>query len=211
MKINIEIVKKAIVSNPKKIENLNEKILVPNMMLRRRLSRSSKILINLADSCEFKNGIMVYGSAYGEIQDTSSILYAIKNNDTVNPSAFQNSVYNTPASYHSILQKNADEIVTLSCGDNTSYNVMQQGALMSLKTSQVFICAIEAVNFKEIDILNTCNIDLEYGIAFVIKKTDKKPNIKVQSTAQLGVPNSLHWMKNLYDISNPDSIIEVTL
>lgn len=213
MKINVEIIKKALVHDPKKIEILSEKELVKNMMLRRRLSRSSKILINLASQCGFTQGIMIYGSAYGELGDTAAILYAIKNHDTVNPSAFQNSVYNTPASYHSILQKNHNEILTLSCGDDTSYNVMQQGALSLLKCDEVFVCAIETLAFEGVEILNKCASELEYGIAFVIKKTEKKANISVKPLAQKGVPASLLWMKTLYDISDTvrEAVIEVEL
>jgi len=128
MKINVEIIKQALVHNPQKIESLNEKELVTKMMIRRRLSRSSKILVYLANACGFTQGVMIYGSAYGEILDTASILRAIKNEESVSPSTFQNSVYNTAASYHSIIHQNSAEILTLSCGDETSYRVMQQGA-----------------------------------------------------------------------------------
>jgi hypothetical protein len=213
MKINVEIVAKAIVHDPKKIETLREKELVTNMMLRRRLSRSSKILINLADQCGFTQGMMIYGSAYGELGDTAAILHAIKDHDTVNPSAFQNSVYNTPASYHSILQKNRDEILTLSCGDDTSHNVMQQGALALLQREEVFVCAIETLDFQGVEMLNRCTVELEYGIAFLIKKTEKKANISVKLAKQTGVPVSLLWMKALYDASlgTSEAVIEVEL
>lgn len=213
MKINVEIIKKALVHNPNKIEDLNEKELVQKMVLRRRLSRSSKILINLAHECEFKTGVMVYGSAYGELIDSVSILEAIKNNDLVSPSAFQNSVYNTAASYHSILQGNTDEILTLSCGDDTSYNVIQQGSLSLLKEENVFVCVVEAMNFEGVESLNKCGVALEYGIAFVLKRSDKEPTLKVQNKMQKGVPASLSWMKNLYDMCEADEncIVEIEL
>ena len=213
MKINVEIVARALVHDPKKIQTLHEKELVKNMMLRRRLSRSSKILINLADQCGFTQGMMIYGSAFGELGSTATILYAIKDHDTVNPSAFQNSVYNTPASYHSILQKNRDEILTLSCGDSTSYSVMQQGALGLLQRDEVFVCAIETMDFQGVETLNKCALELEYGIAFLIKKTEKKANISVKPTKQKGVPASLLWMKALYDAScsTSEAVIEVEL
>lgn len=213
MKINVEITKKALVHNPLKIEDLNEKELVEKMLIRRRLSRSSRILINLAHKCEFTTGVMVYGSAYGELIDTVNILNAIKNNDMVSPSAFQNSVYNTAASYHSIVHGNTSEILTLSCGDETSYNVVQQAALSLLKEDEVFICAIEAMNFDGVDSLNKCASELEYGISFMLKKSEKEANITVKNIIQKGVPASLSWMKNLYDLcENKDScIIEIEL
>lgn len=213
MKINVEILKKALVHSPSKIEELNDKELVKTMMVRRRLSRSSKILINLAHQCEFTTGIMVYGSEYGELIDTVSILNSLKNNEAVSPSAFQNSVYNTAASYHSIVHGNSSEILTLSCGEQTSYNVMQQGALSLLKHENVFVCCVEAMDFEGVDVLNRCLSELEYGIAFMIKKTDKEPNISIENEYQKGVPASLLWMKNLYDLCerNENSILEIKL
>lgn len=213
MKINIEVVKHALVHAPIKLENLNEKELVKKMVLRRRLSRASKILVNLANSCDFKTGKMVYGSAYGELRDTVSILEAIKNEDVVSPTNFQNSVYNTAASYHSILQGNTSEILTLSCGDTTSYKVMQQGALSCLSQDEVFVSAIEAMNFDGVEVFNKCENELEYGVSFVIKKTDKAANAKVQNKLQKCVPASLSWMKNLYDLCqiNKNVILEVEL
>lgn len=213
MKINVEITKYALRHDPKTIENLGEKELVPKMVTRRRLSRASKILINLAHTCEYKTGVMIYGSAYGELIDTVSILEAIKNGDIVSPSAFQNSVYNTAASYHSIVEGNKSEILTLSCGDTTSYKVMQQGALALLSNEEVFVSTIEAMNFDGVDFFNDCNAELEYGIAFVIKKSDKEVNATVANKAQQGVPASLTWMKNLYDLcQKQDSVvIEVAL
>ena len=213
MKINVEIIQQALIHHPKKIESLNEKELITKMMIRRRLSRSSKILVYLADACAFTQGTMVYGSAYGEILDTASILESIRDEESVSPSAFQNSVYNTAASYHSIIHQNSAEILTLSCGGETSYRVMQQGALTLLKEDEVFVACVEAVNFEGIKSLNSCFMELEYGLAFRLKKTDKKANILMQNQAQHGVPNSLLWMKNLYDLcqmqENP--VIEIEL
>lgn len=213
MKINVEIVKKALVHSPSKIEELNEKELVKTMMIRRRLSRSSKILINLADQCEFTTGMMVYGSEYGELIDTVGILNSINNSEPVSPSAFQNSVYNTAASYHSIVYKNSSEILTLSCGEQTSYNVMQQGALSLLKHESVFVSCVEAMDFEGVDVLNRCQNELEYGISFVLKKTDREPTLKVENKKQVGVPASLLWMKNLYDLceQNENPVLEIEL
>ena len=154
MKVNVEIVKKALIHNPIKIENLNEKELVKKMMIRRRLSRSSKILVYLANECDFKTGRIIYGSAYGELGDSVAILKAINSNEAVSPTSFQNSVYNTAPSYHSIVEGNTDEIITLSSGDKTSYTVMQEGALALHKSKEVFVCAAEAMNFEGVDVLN---------------------------------------------------------
>jgi hypothetical protein len=211
--VNVEIVKKTFVHHPLKIEDLNEKEFVQKMMIRRRLSRSSKILIYLANKCDFKTGRIVYGSAYGELGDSIAILEAINSKEPVSPTTFQNSVYNTAPSYHAIIEGNTDEIITLSSGDNTSYTVMQEGALALFKCDEVFICAVEAMNFDGVDVLNRCNDELEYGVAFVIKKTEDEANIIVKNKSIKGVPNSLEWMKNLYDLckNNDRYIIEVEL
>ena len=211
MKVNIEIIKKALIHNPLRIENLNEKELVKKMMIRRRLSRSSKILINLADQCDFTNGVMIYGSAYGEVLDTVNILESIKNNEAVSPTSFQNSVYNTAASYHSIVCSNTSEILTLSCGDHTSYNVMQQAALSLLKEEEVFVCASEAISFDGVESLNKCQNELEYGVAFKLRRSDKEGNIEVINKCQKGVPTSLLWMKNLYDLCEKNCVLEIEL
>ena len=213
MTINVEIIKYALQHDPKNIQNLNEKELVEKMVLRRRLSRTSKILINLAHQCNYKTGVIIYGSAFGEIIDTANILEAIKNEEMVSPSAFQNSVYNTAASYHSIVEGNKSEILTLSCGDTTSYNVMQQGALALLSNDEVFVSTVEAMNFEGVDILNKCNVELEYGIAFTIKKTQQKANTQIHNHIQKGIPASLMWMKNLYDLCQEQDrvIIEIDL
>lgn len=213
MKVNIEILKKALVHDPIKLENLNEKELVKKMLTRRRLSRNSRILIKLAHDCDFTKGVMIYGSAYGEVIDTAAILNAINNKETVSPTSFQNSVYNTAASYHSIVQENTSEIFTLSCGDNTSYNVMQQAALTLFKEESVFVCASEAINFEGVQALNKCSNELEYGVAFTLRKTDQNATLKVENKTLAGVPASLIWMKNLYDLcENQDScIVEIEL
>ncbi len=213
MKVNIEIISKALTHDAIKILTLNEKELIKKMMIRRRLSRSSKILIYLASECNFKTGCVVYGSAYGELGDSVAILKAISSKDIVSPSAFQNSVYNTAASYHSIVEGNTNEIYTLSSGDNTSYTVMQEGALALQRKDEVFVCAIEALNFEGVQMLNKCQDELEYGVAFKIKKTDEKANIIVNSSFETGIPNSLHWMNTLYKLCKNDSknIIEIEL
>lgn len=213
MKINIEIVKKALVYDEEKLDNLNEKEIVKKMMVRRRLTRASRILVNLAHKCDFTRGAMIYGSAYGELLDTSNILESINNNLGVSPTAFQNSVYNTAASYHSIVHQNTSEILTLSCGDNTSYSVIQQAALTLMTQEKVFVCVVEAMNFTGVQDLNKCKNFLEYGIAFTLKKTDKNPTVIVENKLQLGVPTPLSWMKNLYDLCETQNtcIVEVEL
>ena len=156
----------------------------------------------------FKGNKINLNSCEVNDKELSELLEAIKNSDMVSPSAFQNSVYNTAASYHSIVQGNTSEILTLSCGNETSYNVMQQAALSLLKEDEVFVCVVEAMNFDGVDSLNKCANELEYGISFMLKQSEKEANIIVENKIQKGVPASLSWMKNLYDLcENKDSCI----
>ena len=213
MKINVEIVSYSLINDAVKIENLNEKELVPKMMIRRRLSRSSKIFIYLASETGFKTGNVVYGSAYGELIDSVSILESINNKTIVSPSSFQNSVYNTAASYHSIISGNKSEISTISSGDNTSHTIMKEAGLVLQRVDEVFVCSIEAMNFKGVEKINRCDNDLEYGIAFVLRKTNDKATLVVDSISELCVPKSLEWMKSLYDLCRKDkrNIVEIEL
>jgi len=61
-----------------------------------------------------RDGAVVYGSAYGEMQATADIVGAIDAQEPISPTAFQNSVYNTAPSYFSLLHKNKSEILTIS-------------------------------------------------------------------------------------------------
>ena len=95
MKMNFIVKATAKVSADTKCETLDEKRIVPKMMLRRRLTRAARIMVYLADACDFRDGAVVYGSAYGEMQATADIVGAIDANEPISPTAFQNSVSNT--------------------------------------------------------------------------------------------------------------------
>ncbi len=60
--VALNIISAAKIYAPKKIENLDEKRLAPNMIMRRQLTRDSKVMLFLADKCNFKGGKIVYGS-----------------------------------------------------------------------------------------------------------------------------------------------------
>jgi hypothetical protein len=69
------------------------------------------------------------------------------------------------------------------------------------------------MNFDGVDSLNKCASELEYGISFILKKSEKEATITVENRVQKGVPASLSWMKILYDLcENKDSyIVEIEL
>ena len=132
MKINLEILSASYLFGEKEIENLNTKELVPAMILRRRLTRASKLIIELMSNVDFKEGRIIYGTSFGELLATSNILNAILKNDILSPTDFQNSVYNTAVSYASILFKNTSEILTISSGEQTSLKVLKVKFLLMI-------------------------------------------------------------------------------
>lgn len=180
MKVNLKILDSALVYAERHIDDLNEKTLVPNPLQRRRLTRSSKILIYLADKIGFKNGRIVLGNENGECPATSEIINAIVDKTNVSPTAFQNSVHNTPASYLSIQDGNQNEIITVSDYQRLSSSVLKTAAIKAkLGQDEMLIACVDALNFKEIDEINKCGLKfLECGVALKIAYTDEIADIK---------------------------------
>jgi len=195
MKMNFKVVAAAKVACEGKCDSLDEKRIVPKMMLRRRLTRGARVMVYLADACGFSEGAVVYGSAYGEMQATADIVGAIDANEPISPTAFQNSVYNTAPSYFSLLHKNKSEILTISSGDATSRNVLQTGALQALTTGEdVLLVCSEAINIANIDEVNSCTEYLESGVAITLIATDETANIDVVELEHRGFSPSLWAM-----------------
>ncbi|WP_024954808.1 beta-ketoacyl synthase chain length factor [Sulfurospirillum arcachonense] len=191
MKINLEILSAAHLLGKKQIENLHTKELVPKMIIRRRLTRAAKIAIELQDMVGFKDGRIINGTNYGELEVTVKILEAIKENQSISPTNFQNSVYNTAVSYLSILSENKHEITTLSCGDKTARSVLKAGAIKALDGDEILLLCFETINIKNIEEVNSYIEYLESGVALKVKATDKKANIQVEKSDIVGVPNSI--------------------
>jgi hypothetical protein len=175
MIISLKIVQSAMIFAPQKIEDLKEKELTSNMMLRRRLTRNAKMLIYLADKLSVKNERIVYGSNYGELQESIFILENIFAFAKPSPTDFQNSVYNTPSAYFSILKENRSEILCVSNADETGDNVMQTAAVKALDEDMIFVAVCESFNLKEIE--NKCNCFKECAIGFKIQKSSQKPHL----------------------------------
>ena len=200
MKMNFMIKATARVAAHESCEDLDEKRIVPKMMLRRRLTRSARIMVYLADACGFSEGSVVYGSAYGEMQATADIVGAIAAKEPISPTAFQNSVYNTAPSYFSLLHGNREEILTVSSGDDTSTNVLQTGALQALvKEEEVLLVCCEAINIPHIEEVNSCADYLESGVAVTLVPTDREANIEVVKKEHKGYLPSLWAMLDLLD------------
>jgi len=152
-------------------------------------------MVYLADACDFREGAVVYGSAYGEMQATADIVGAIDSNEPISPTAFQNSVYNTAPSYFSLLHKNKSEILTISSGNNTSKNVLQTGALQAVITgAEVLLVCSEAINISNIEEVNSCTDYLESGVALTLVPTDNEPNVEVDTKEHKGYAPSLWAM-----------------
>jgi hypothetical protein len=200
MKMNFMIKAMAKVSAEESCENLDEKRIVPMMMLRRRLTRSARMMVYLADRCGFSEGPVVYGSAYGEMQATADIVGAIAAKEAISPTAFQNSVYNTAPSYFSLLHGNREEMITVSSGDATSANVLQTGALQALiKKKEVLLVCCEAINIPNIGEVNSCTGYLESGVALTLVPTEAEANTVAVEKEHKGYAPSLWAMLDLLD------------
>lgn len=178
MNITLEIVNAAAVWGERRIEDLNEKIIVPNPIVRRRLTRNAKILLYLAHKVGFGGGKIVFGTEFGECGATSEIINAILKKETVSPTAFQNSVHNTAASYLSIHSSNKDEILTVSDFGKSSKSALTVGAIKAMDGGELLIACVDSLDFAEIDEINGCSLKyLECGSAFVVRTTVKTPDI----------------------------------
>lgn len=213
MKINLEIIDAAFLCDAEQIDNLKTKELVPKMVFRRRLTRASKLLIELMSTVGFKEGRIIYGTGYGELLSTSNILKAISDNSGVSPTDFQNSVYNTAVSYASILSKNTSEMLTVSSGDETSLKVLKVGAIKALDLDEILLVVTETFNIDNIDEVNSCKNLLESAVALRVKVTKKEANLFYEEgNLDVNVPKSIsHMFKIAKEFTPNKNIIEVNL
>ena len=214
MKTNLKIIDLAFVSADEKCEELQEKILVKKMMLRRRLTRGAKIAIYLASQVGYRDERIVFGSAYGEVKATVDIVEAIYNKTLLSPTAFQNSVHNTPASYLSILSGNVGEVTTVSDLFNTSLSVLKTGAIKALRGDRVLLLNVDAFNFDSIADMNRCRVSqLESGVALLVEVTKDEANIKIENRENSNISPSLWQMLDIYEKSKEQKnpIVEVEI
>ncbi len=169
-KVAINILSAHKIYAQEKIADLEEKRIVPNMMIRRRLTRNAKIMLYLADKCGFSGGKIVYASAFGELQATTGITDAILQNEQISPTLFQNSVYNSAPSYFSLLNEDRDEIITISSGKRSSLDAIKTAALQALVSGEKILCvATECLDINRIEEVNSCTKYLESGAAVVLE------------------------------------------
>ncbi len=216
MPINLEILACARIDDPEKCTSLEEKTIVSDMMLRRRLTRNARISLYLTHAVQGWNLPVVIGNAYGEVAETYDILRALATRQTLSPTAFQNSVHNTPASYLSIVGNNRGYVTTVSDLHATSRSVLQVGALKSLEFGTMLLIVTDAMGFEHFDQLNRCGIDKkESGAALIVRRTDKAPTFSLDSKRYPGYSPSLWPMLELCerfdDPSIPEKIVAVEI
>lgn len=211
MKINLEILSYAFLLAEKEVQNLHTKELVPKMVMRRRLTRGARLVIELQNMVGFEGGRILCGSAYGELAVSANILRAIKENEPISPTDFQNSVYNTAISYLSILSNNQNEILTISSGDDTSKALLKTGAIKALDGDEILLVCFESINIENIEEVNNCIDYLEGGVALKVRVSEKAANIKIQKSQTKGVPNSLSELLYVAQIAEAidNPIVEV--
>ena len=202
-KVAINIVSAAKIYAPTKIEDLEEKRIVPKMMLRRRLTRNAKIMLYIADKCEFKGGKIVYASAFGELQSTVGITDAILNENAISPTLFQNSVYNSAPSYFSLLNVDKDEIITISSGMKSSLDALKTAALQALVSGERVLCvATECLDIENIQEVNSCTSYLESGAGIVLEIAQDESGAKeIQDLKEEGIIDSLKDLINVVNMS----------
>ncbi|MDD5548265.1 MAG: beta-ketoacyl synthase chain length factor [Sulfurovaceae bacterium] len=207
MSINLEILVIKSIEDDEKISNLNEKDIVSDMMLRRRLTRNARIALYLTDLLDAWDMPVVIGSAFGEVVETFEIIRSIDMSQTVSPTHFQNSVHNTPASYLSIVGNNTGYITTVSDIENTADCVLSVGAVKSMEYDKLLLIVVDAMGFDCFDDLNKCGVTKkEFGVAMVVQQTSKAPTITLEQQKFVGYSPSvwpmLEIMKKLSDIEN---------
>ncbi len=195
MQINLEILRCVCVEDNEKCDALNEKIIVSDMLLRRRLTRNARIVLYLNDQIGEKQSPVVIGNAYGEVHETFAILKSIAAQETVSPTQFQNSVHNTPASYLSIVGQNKGYITTVSDLHNTSEAVLKVGAVKSLNMELMVLIVTDAIDFLHLDELNRCGITKkECGVALLVRYTTKSSTITLANKQYDGYSPSVWKM-----------------
>ena len=202
-KVAINIISAAKIYAPTKIEDLQEKRIVPKMMLRRRLTRNAKIMLYIADKCEFSGGKIVYASAFGELQSTVGITDAILNENAISPTLFQNSVYNSAPSYFSLLNVDKDEIITISSGMKSSLDALKTAALQALVSGERVLCvATECLDIENIEEVNSCTSYLESGAGIVLEIAQDENGAKeIQDLKENGIIDSLSDLINVVNMS----------
>ena len=199
--VALNIISSAKIYAPTKIENLDEKRLAPSMMMRRRLTRNSRVMLYLADKCGFKDGKIVYGSCFSEIEETAKIANAILEKSMLSPTSFQNSVYNTAPSYFSLINKDTDEIITVSSGMKTSLDALKTAALQALVSGEKVLCICsECINIKNIQEINRCTDFLEAGVAVVLEIA--KDGNEAKSIEPLHVKGVIDSLQDLMSVVN---------
>jgi hypothetical protein len=200
-KVAINIISSAKVFAEGKLENLEEKRLVPHMMTRRRLTRNSKVMLFLSDKCDFKDGKIVYGSCFSELEETAKIADAVVQEDMLSPTSFQNSVYNTAPSYFSLVNKDKDEIITVSSGMKTSLDTLKTAALQALVSGEQVLCiCIECINIKNIEQINKCTKYLEAGAAIVLEIAEDTSDAK--DIMDLPIDGMMDSLQDLVSVVN---------
>jgi len=203
MRVAINIISAYKVYAERKIEDLQEKRIVPKMIVRRRLTRSAKIMLYLADKCGFKDGKIVYASAYGELQAAAGITDAILNNSPISPTLFQNSVYNSAPSYFSMLNGDKDEIITISSGMKSSLDALKTASLQALVSGEKVLCvSIECLDIDRIEEVNLCTKYLESGACVVLEIAENEQDAKeIQEYEESGIIESLQDLMRVVNMS----------
>ncbi|WP_296660974.1 beta-ketoacyl synthase chain length factor [Paraburkholderia sp.] len=116
-------------------------------MVRRRLSRLSRLALQAAHDCAGESGAlrMVFASRHGELARTTGILEDIQAAAPVSPTAFSHSVLNTATGIFGIARRDRSPATAISAGTETlGYGLLEAFAQCNAHASPVlFVYANE--------------------------------------------------------------------
>jgi hypothetical protein len=92
-----------------------------------------------------------------------------------------------------LINKNTDEIITVSSGMKTSLDTLKTAALQALISKQKVLCvSVECINIENIEDVNRCSDYLEAGVAVVVEICeDEQDAVEIQDYKIPGVIDSL--------------------
>lgn len=115
-------------------------------MLRRRLSRLSRMLLSTAESCRRGQVVSryIWANRHGEIHTTAQLLSQLACGDALSPMGFSLSVHNTAAGLYSIARGDKAPATAIAAGSDTLLAALHEAfALLAVEGRDVMLVYAE--------------------------------------------------------------------
>ena len=151
-----------------------------NPMMRRRLSKLSRITLHTAHNCfqktqHHENIILIFCSQYGEIQQTSEILKTLAEKEDVSPLAFSQSVHNTSVGLFSIAEKLQSPSIVISAGNSSlEFAFIEAWAQMQTDHKSNILLVYHDEPLPKVFSASRKNLDSPIALAFLLAAHEKK-------------------------------------